>query len=406
MIYKVAVTGIGIVSSIGTGRDKVKRSLQNGISGIRVDRERKKMGFRSALTGVIDDFAPPLLPRKQKKTLTDFGLQAYAATLEAISMAGWEEEDVRSSRTGLIIGNDSSTLPNIEQVDTCRRHGSTFSIGASIGFQALNSTVSMNLNTLLGNRGASWTLSGACASSGHAAGQAGDLIACGRQDRIICGGAQEINWESMACFDATNAFSTRQDDPAKASCPFDINRDGLVPSGGAAIVALERYDLARKRGAEILGKIRSYAFSSDGKHLAVPSGEGLQRCIRECLDRAEVPVEKVDYICAHATSTRVGDRAEAEAVFGAFGDATPWVSSTKSMTGHEMWMSGAAQIVYSVIMGQEGFIAPNINFAKQEADVPVLRIASETIDERPKLILLNSAGFGGTNSCMLLEINQ
>lgn len=399
---EVAITGIGIVSCLGTGRDKVARSLKEGRSGVILDPEREKIGFRSPLVGAITDFTPPKLERKRCRTMTTFGMQAYAAALEAINMSGWEDDHVKSDDTGLIIGNDSTTLANYNQVNITLKEKSTFPIGAGIVFQALNSTVTMNLNTILGNRGASWTLSGACASGGHAIGQAADLIAMGRQERMICGGAQEINWESVSSFDATNAFSLRTNAPEEASRPFDTGRDGLIPSGGAAIVTLERYDLAKKRGANILGKVLSYAFTSDGSTLSVPSGIGLQRCIEICLKRGNLNKEDIDYICAHATSTPVGDAAEARAINGVFGESTPWVSSTKSMTGHEMWMSGAAQVVYSLIMGNDGFIAPNINFQAQDKDSPPLKIAAETIDTKPEIILCNSAGFGGTNSCLLL----
>jgi len=402
-MHEVAITGMGIVSCLGTGHKKVRQALKEGHSGVVVDEERKKIGFRSALTGRIDDFKRPKLERKKYRTMTEFGVHAYGAALEAIEMAGWNEEEVKNEKTGLIIGNDSTTLANYNQVEITLREKSTFPIGAGIVFQALNSTVTMNLNTILGTQGASWTLSGACASGGHAIGQASDLIAMGRQDRIICGGAQEINWESVSSFDATNAFSLKEDEPDRASRPFDSTRDGLVPSGGAAIVALERLDLAKKRGANILGKIRSYAFSSDGANLSVPSGKGLERCIRECLKRGEITSTAIDYICAHATSTPIGDEAEARAIFGVFGDKTPWISSTKSMTGHEMWMAGAAQVVYSILMSQGSFIAPNINFTGQEEGVPPLNITAETIDKKPDLILCNSAGFGGTNSCLLLD---
>lgn len=402
-MYEVAITGLGIVSTLGRGQRKVRESLQDGRSGIHLDPDRKSIGFRSSLTGHISDFVKPELSRKQCRTMTEFGLQTYSAAIEAIDEAGWSEEEVRSARTGLIIGNDSSTLASYEQVNITRKEKSTFPIGAGTVFQALNSTVSMNLNSILGNRGASWTLSGACASGGHSIGQASDLIAMGRQDRMICGGAQEINWESVSSFDSTNAFSLRQDEPEKASRPFDAERDGLIPSGGAAIVVLERYDIAKKRGANILAKIRAYAFSSDGNNLSAPSGDGLERCIRECLKIGTVSTEMVDYICAHGTSTPIGDAAEARAINAVFGDRSPWVSSTKSMTGHEMWMAGAAQLVYSLLMAQGGFIAPNINFEGQEEGAAPIRVASETIDERPELILCNSAGFGGTNSCLLIE---
>ena len=401
-MHEVIITGIGIVSCLGTGVEKVTESLRRGRSGIRLDPQRQELGFRGALTGHIDDFTPPALDRKQRKTITDFGLQALGAAREAIEMAGWSTDELCSPRTGVVIGNDSTTVASAQQVETVRHEKRTLPLGASLVFQALNSTVTMNLSTILGTQGASWTVGGACASGGHAVGQAGDLIALGRQDRMLCGGVQEINWESVASFDATNAFSIRHEAPEAASRPFDARRDGLVPSGGAAIVALERGDLARRRGAQILARVLNYSFSSDGQNLAVPSGEGLERAMAECLSRAQMPIEKVDYVSAHATSTPIGDAREAEAIAAIFGRSRPWVSSNKSMTGHEMWMAGAAQVVYAVIMGRAGFIAPNINFERQEEGAPPLRIAAETIDQAPKVILCNAAGFAGTNSCLLI----
>lgn len=400
---KVAITGIGIVSCIGTGIKKVTESIKKGKSGIVFDPKRKEVGLRSGLTGKISDFTPPAIDRKKMRTMTEFGIQCYAAALEAIQMAGWTDEDVRSEKTGLIVGNDSSTLANVKQVEITNTQKSTFNIGASMVFQALNSTVTMNLNAILGNKGASWSISGACASGGHAIGQASDLITFGRQDRIICGGVQEINWEAISSFDATNAFSIREKEPEKASRPFDKDRDGLIPSGGAAVVLLENYDMAKKRGADILGTVSAYAFSSDGSHLAIPTGEGLYRCMKECLQRGNIPKEKVDYISAHATSTPVGDAVEAQMIYNVFGSEMPHVSSMKSMVGHEMWMAGASQVVYSLIMGREGFIAPNLNFSKQEDGIPKLNLAIEIIDKKPKIILCNSAGFGGTNASLLIE---
>lgn len=404
-MHEVAITGIGIVSVLGTGVEKVAAALQAGKSGVVFDAERLNVGFRSGLTGKIKDFTvPDNLSRKQKKTMTEFTVWAYAAAQEALHMSGLTDDDIHSQRTGLIIGNDTTTVANVKQAEITLREKSTFHIGSSLVFQALNSTATMNLNTLLGNRGAAWTLSGACASGGHAVGQARDLIALGRQDRIICGGVQEISWESICSFDATNAFSTRNENPIAASRPFDAQRDGLVPSGGAAIIILERMDLAQKRGANILGKLLAYGFSSDGSNLAVPSGDGLQSCMEDCLRQGQKTPQEIDYICAHGTSTPVGDAIEARAIHNIFGSNGPWVSSIKSMTGHEMWMSGASQVVYSVLMAQHGFIAPNLNYETQEADAPSIHIASECIDLKPRTILTNSAGFGGTNSCLLLEV--
>lgn len=406
-MYRVAITGVGIVSCLGSDRAQVAEALRKGRSGIVLDPERQRLGYRSPLTGQIRDFDPTArLSRKQRKTMPDFAIQAFHAADDALAMAGLAEEEIRNPETGLIFGCDSSCVAAVEQVDTLRQHGETKSIGSGLVFRSMTSCVTMNLNTLLQTQGACWTLSSACSSGGHAIGQAADLIALGRQERMICGGAQEVNWESMCSFDALGAFSLRLDDPTAACRPFDADRDGLVPSGGAAAVVLERYDLARARGARILGEIAAYAFSSDGQHISVPSHGGLQRAMGRAIAQAGLKPADIDYICAHATSTPAGDAAEAENILAVFGDDGPWVSSTKSMTGHELWMSGAAQVVYSTLMAEHGFIAPNINFQTPDETSRRLRIAASTVNQSPELVLCNSAGFGGTNSCLVLRFGE
>lgn len=400
---RVAIVGMGIVSCLGSDPGTVMESLQKGVTGVAVDPERMALGFRSPLTGKIRGYKKPDIRKKISRTLTEEALQAYSAATEACAQAGWTEDLVAHPQTGLIIGNDSTTIPVAESVEITKAEKRTLSVGAARVFMSLNSHITINLNTILRTQGACWTLSGACASGGHAIGQSAEWIANGRQERVLCGGVQEICWQGVASFDATEAFSLRVDDPAGASRPFDKDRDGLVPSGGAAILALERYDLAEKRGADILGEVLGYAFSSDGYKLSVPSGAGLERCIREVIRRAGVKPGDIDYICAHATSTPAGDEKEAEAIRGVFGEDMPWISSTKSMTGHEMWMAGAAQAVYGLLMARGGFIAPNINFSGQEEGAPKLKIAAETIDKKPEIMMLNSAGFGGTNSCLVIR---
>jgi len=402
-MYRVAIVGMGIVSSLGSDCLTVTDSLRRGVSGIVIDPIRIEYGFRSPLTGKIKGFIRPDLKNKQLRTLTEEAVQAYRTALDAYTQAGWSQEELMSPATGLILGNDSTAIPVAEAIEITKKEKRTLPIGAARIFMSLNSHITMNLNTLLQIHGASWTISGACASGGHAIGQSADLIANGRQERILCGGVQEINWQAVCGFDATEAFSTRVADPAKASRPFDKCRDGLVPSGGAAMVALERMDLAEKRGARILGEILSYSFSADGYKLSAPSGEGLERCMKEALRLGRVAAADIDYISAHATSTPIGDLKEAEAIYNVFGSYRPWVSSIKSMTGHEMWMAGAAAVVYSLLMSEGRFIAPNLNFLKQEEEAPPLRIAAETIAIKPELILLNSAGFGGTNCCLLIK---
>lgn len=402
-MYKVAIVGMGIVSSLGSDQQTVTDSLRQGVSGVVIDPKRVELGFRSPLTGKIKGFIRPELRNKQLRTLTEEALQAYSAAVSAYTQAGWSEEELTSTQTGLIMGNDSTTIPVSDSVEIVKNEKRTLPIGATRVFMSLNSHITMNLNTLLQTQGASWTISGACASGGHAIGQSADLIASGRQERILCGGVQEINWQSVCSFDATEAFSLRINDPSKASRPFDKERDGLIPSGGAAIVALERMDLAKQRNADILGEVLGYSFSSDGYKLSVPSGVGLQRCMSDVINRAGVSHRDIDYISAHATSTPIGDLREAEAIYNIFGQDMPWVSSIKSLTGHEMWMAGAALVVYGLLMSRAGFIAPNINFSGQEEGAPPLRIATETIDKKPQIMLLNSAGFGGTNSCLIIK---
>jgi len=406
-MHRIAITGVGIVSCLGSDKESVSTSLREGRSGIVIDPRRQELGFRSPLTGAVQGFSPPAeLSRKQRKSMPEFAVQAYAAATQALDDAGLAREEVQNPQSGLIFGVDSSCLAAVEQVDTLREKGETRLIGSGQIFRSMTSCVTMNLNTLLQTQGACWSISSACSSGGHAIGQAADLIALGRQERIICGGAQEINWESMCSFDGLGAFSMGENGPDKACRPFDAGRDGLVPSGGAAAVVLERYDLAVSRGATILGEIKSYAFSSDGENLSIPSRSGLQRAMSESLARAGMKPGDIDYLCAHATSTPAGDAAEAENIKAVFGSATPYISSLKSMTGHELWMSGASQVVYCTLMAQGGFIAPNINFERPDEQTDGLRIVTETIRSPPKRVLCNSAGFGGTNSCLVLDFER
>ncbi|MHB8110295.1 MAG: beta-ketoacyl-[acyl-carrier-protein] synthase family protein [Syntrophorhabdaceae bacterium] len=401
---RVVITGIGIVSCLGTDTKVVGEALRRGTSGIIYDNKRAEVGLRSPLTGVIEGFNPEtVLTKKQRKTMPDFAIQAYAAAMEALGMSGLCPDDIQNEETGVIFGCDSSCIAAVEQVDLLRQHGQSHSIGSGLVFRSMTSTITMNLNTILKTRGACWTIGSACSSGGHAVGQAADLIALGKQERVICGGAQEINWQSMCSFDALGAFSTSFDKPETASRPFDKDRDGLVPGGGAAALVLENLNAAKKRGARILGEIASYGFSSDGMYLSVPSQEGLKSAMMKALKIAGMKPGDIGYVCAHATSTPVGDAVEAQAISSVFGNGTPYVSSLKSMTGHELWMSGASQVVYSTIMAEQGFIAPNINFHNPDEHSEKLNIVRETIESHPGKVMCNAAGFGGTNSCLILN---
>jgi len=402
-LYRVAITGIGIVSCLGNDLTSVGSALREGRSGIAVDLQRIELGFRSPLTGQINNFDDSLLSRKQRKSMPEFAVWAYASACDALSLAGLSVENIENEQTGLIYGCDSSSIAVVEQVNALLRKRETKGIGSGQVFRSMTSTVTLNLNTLLKTRGACWTLSSACSSSGNAVGQAADLIRLGRQERVICGGAQEISWQSMCSFDGIGAFSLQVDNPAAACRPFDVARDGLVPSGGAATVILERYDLAEQRDATILGELVGYGFSSDGAQLSVPSESGLSRAMLSALQQSGLATAEIDYLCAHATSTPAGDIAEAANIRRVFGSKTPGISALKALTGHELWMSGAAQVVYTTIMAQQGFTAASINYNKPDEGTAGLNIIRETLPTAPKVAMCNSAGFGGTNSSLLLS---
>lgn len=404
MLHRVAITGLGVISCLGNSPEEVAKSLYQGQSGIFIDEERIELGFTSPLTGGIKNFFPKFtLSRKQKKTMPLFVQWAYEAAMQSIKQSGIALEDLQNDQTGLMFGCDSSLLAGIEQTELLKETKSTASLGSGYIFQTMTSCITMNLNTLLGTKGASWSISGACASGGHAVGQAANLIMLGQQERMICGGAQEINWQTMCSFDGLDAFSNRIDNPHAASRPFAKSRDGLVPSGGAAAIILERYDLAVKRGATILGEVVGYGFSSDGENIIVPSATGLGRAMKMALKNANCQPNDISYICAHATSTPVGDSMEAGNIVDVFGERTTPVSSTKSMTGHELWMSGASQVVYTCLMAKNGFMAPNINFDEPDEASAKLDIIQKTREANIKMALCNSAGFGGTNSSLVLK---
>ncbi len=401
---RVVITGMGIYSTIGKTLDEVRDSLYHGRSGIGLDEERKNLGYRSLLTGMIE--SPNLkgiLDRRSRVGLPEQGKYAYVATLEALKNAGIDQDYLEQTEAGILYGNDSSSVPVIDAIDLMREKKDTTLLGSGSIFQSMNSTISMNLSVIFKLRGINFTVSGACASGSHALGMGYFLIRHGLQDCIITGGGQEINPESMGSFDGLSAFSTRHNAPEKASRPFDRDRDGLVPSGGAATIILESYDSAVKRGAKILGEVIGYGFSSNGDHISVPNVIGPVKAINTALLDAGIDIKDIGYINAHATSTPVGDDKEAEAINEVFGSTKPYVSSTKSMTGHEMWMGGASEVIYSLLMMNNDFIAPNINFENPDEHSAKLNITPKTIEQGFDVFLSNAFGFGGTNSTLIIK---
>ena len=402
---RVVITGMGIWSCLGTTIEEVKDSLYNGKSGIGIEDIRLEYGYQSALTGIVKKpVLKGLIDRHLRRGMSEESEYAYMASDQAFKMAGITQDYLDANEVGCIFGNDSSAKPVIEASKIMDEKHDTQLLGQSFIFQAMNSTVTMNISTIFRLKGVNFTISAACASGSHSIGLAYMLIKNGLQSMVLCGGAQETNFYSMASFDAIGAFSKNMKDPARASRPFDKNRDGLVPSGGAAALVLEDYDHAVARGADIIAEVVGYGFSSNGTSvISQPSDEGCIRAMQRAMDDAGVKASDIDYINAHATSTRQGDMFEAMAIDKLFAGEHALVSSTKSMTGHECWMAGASEIVYSIIMMQNGFVAPNINLEEWNEYSERLNLVKETVETEVNTVLSNSFGFGGTNSALVIR---
>jgi len=405
MSKRVVITGMGIWSCIGTNIETVKNSLYDGKSGIGLQPERLTYGYRSGLTGIVETpvITKQMLDRHTRAGMSEEAQYAYMASRQAFEQAQISDTYLREHEVGCIFGNDSSAKPVIESSKIMDEKHDSAMLGYGLIFQSMNSTVNMNLSTIFHLRGVNFTISAACASGSHSIGLGSMLIKQGLQDMILCGGAQETNYYSMASFDALGAFSVRMDDPTKASRPFDKNRDGLIPSGGAAALVLEDYDHAVARGATILAEIVGYGFSSNGGGISEPSDVGSVTAMSRAMKDAGVGLDDIDYINAHATSTHQGDMYEAIALDRLFHGQRALISSTKSMTGHECWMAGASEVVYSIIMMQNNFVAPNINFENPDEYSEKINLTAKTVDMEVNTVLSNSFGFGGTNSALVIK---
>ncbi len=404
MSRRVVITGMGIYSCLGKNLDEVRQSLYEGKSGIGIDPLRSEYGYRSPLTGIVErPQLKGLLDRRARICLAEEGEYAYMATAEALRNAGIDLDYLAANEAGILYGNDSSAKAVIDSHETTLRTKDTTLLGSGAIFQSMNSTVTMNLATIFKLRGVNITVSAACASGSHAIGLGAMFIRQGLQEMVICGGCQETNYLSMSSFDGISAFSTRIDEPTKASRPFDRDRDGLVPSGGAATVILEEYEHAVKRGAHIICEVAGYGFSSNGANISQPSDHGSATAMMRAMQEAGVSARDIDYINAHATSTQQGDAFEALALSQLFADSHTPISSTKGMTGHECWMAGASEIVYSNLMMLNDFIAPNINFENPDEYSKNLNIINKTTEKKINIYLSNSFGFGGTNSALVIK---
>ena len=402
---RVVITGMGIWSCLGYNVDEVRQSLFEGKSGIGLEPERLDYGYQSGLTGIVK--LPQLkgvIDRRLRRGFSEEAEFAFMASKEAFEMANISDEYLLNNEVGCIFGNDSSAKPVIEASKIMDEKRDTELLGQNFIFQAMNSTVNMNMSTVFHLKGVNFSISAACASGSHSIGIGYMLIKQGLQDMILCGGAQEINFYSMASFDALGAFSKKMDEPAKASRPFDRDRDGLIPSGGAAALVLEEYEHAVARGATILAEVSGYGFSSNGTAvISQPSDEGCVIAMQRAMNDAGISADDVDYINAHATSTHLGDMYEAIALNRLFNGKHALISSTKGMTGHECWMAGASEIVYSTLMMQNSFVAPNINLENRDEYSEPLNLADKTVDTEVNTVLSNSFGFGGTNSALVIK---
>ncbi len=404
MDRRVVITGMGIWSCLGTTLDEVQQSLYQGRSGIVLDPARKAMGFRSGLTGLVP--LPDLkkeLPRAQRVYMPEPAMYAYCATRDALKQAGVDQDYLDSHQVGLLYGNDSTAKAVYQSIAKIIEKQDTMLCGSGAIFQSMNSTVTMNLGVIFHLRGINLTVSGACASGSHAIGLGSLLIRNGLEEMVVCGGAQEVNPEATGSFDGISAFSVREDQPAAASRPFDRDRDGLVPGGGAATVILESYESAIRRGAPIIAEVLGYGFSANGDHISTPNVDGPARSLEMAIRLSGIDLKDIGYVNAHATSTHVGDANEAKALYRVFGEKTVPVTSTKSQTGHEMWMAGASEVIYSILMMQGGFIAGNLNFEHPDEDSCHLDIPPLRLDRSFHTFLSNSFGFGGTNSTLVIR---
>ncbi|MDW7749130.1 beta-ketoacyl-ACP synthase I [Halomonas sp.] len=399
---RVVVTGLGIVSCLGNDAQQVLEALRNGRSGIRFKEDYAERGFRSQVAGVVDIDLDALIDRKLRRFMGDAAAFAYVSMAQAIEDAGLAPEMVSSERTGLIAGSGGASSANqVEAADLMREKGLR-RVGPYRVTRTMGSTVSACLATPFRIKGVNYSISSACATSAHCIGSAMEQIQMGKQDVVFAGGGEEEHWTLSCLFDAMGALSTHYNDtPDKASRPYDQARDGFVIAGGGGMLVLEELEHARARGAKIYAEVTGYGATSDGHDMVAPSGEGAVRCMRQAMASVE---GSIDYINTHGTSTPVGDVAELKAIREVFGDSTPAMSSTKSLTGHSLGATGVQEAIYSLLMMENDFIAASANVETLDEQADGFDIVTQRRDGvKVERVLSNSFGFGGTNACLVLE---
>ena len=417
MSRRVVVTGMGIWSCIGQDLQTVTESLRQGRSGIIFDPKRIEYGLQSGLVGNVPrPDLKPLLPRKFRATMSEDAEYAYMAVRQALGQAGINDEYLQKNEVGIIFGNDGNTS-QLDCYEIMEKERNSLMVGPNHIFRGFTSSVTMNLATILKIKGINMSIGAACASGSHAIGLGFMFIQNGMQDMVVVGGSSEMSIRGVVSEDALEALSCRNIDPLHASRPFDRDRDGLVTSGGAAALVLEEYEHAVARGATILAEMVGYGFSSNGiDNISMPSADAEYIAMKRALDDAGLQPSDIDYVNAHATSTEAGDSEEAKVLTRLFVEENtitnhqspitnrkPYVSSTKSMTGHENWMAGASEAVYSILMMQNGFVAPNINLENVIDEAKDLNIVRETVYIPINTVLSNSSGMGGTNSALVFK---
>ena len=396
----VVVTGVGIKSCIGNTYDDVLESLKNGKSGIVSNSSYADMGFRSQVSGSMDIDFSKLIDRKLLRFMGESAAYSYLAAKDAIEMSSLTEEDLDSPRVGIVAGSGgASTRVMVSTADITREKGPK-RIGPYAVTKSMGSSISAILGTAFRIKGVNYSISSACATSAHCIGHGADLIKSGQQDIVVAGGGEDEHWSSSSLFDAMGALSSNfNDDPKKASRPYDKNRDGFVISGGSGILILEEEEHAKKRNANILAKLSGYFATSDGYDMVAPSGEGALRCMQGALKSYG---SDIDYINTHGTSTPVGDLAELNAIKELFVKNSPIISSTKSMTGHSLGATGAQETIYSIMMLRDKFIAPSINIEDVCDEAKGVKLNTETTSSEIKSAMSNSFGFGGTNASLIV----
>ncbi len=399
---RVVITGMGIVSCIGNNTDEVLTSLREGRCGIKAEAMYKEMGFRSHVAGVPDIDMDPLIDRKDRRFMADAAAYTHVALTQAIAQAGLPPEMVSNERTGLIVGCGGASSKNVvEGADTARTKG-VKRAGPYLVTRCMTSTVSACLATPFKIKGYNYSIVSACATSLHCIGNAYDLIQWGKQDIVFAGGGEEEDWTSAMMFDAMGALTSKYNDtPEKASRPYDANRDGFAIAGGGGIVVVEELEHALRRGATIIAEIVGYGATSDGENMVAPSGEGAARCMKVAMSTATGPI---DYLNTHGTSTPAGDITELKAVRAAFGDTMPPISSTKGLTGHSLGAAGVHEVIYSILMLQNNFIAASANIETLDPEAEGFPIVRQRVDNvNLRTVMSNSFGFGGTNATLVLQ---